>query len=179
MSRYTKKQTKANELNNIYYEFYETVKDLMESDVVLGMKKYTHHCDTTCYQHCINVAYYNYVICKKYGLDARAAARAGILHDLFLYDWHTHRRLTKDYFHALTHPRRALKNARRFFKLTKLEEEIILKHMWPLTVIPPMSWEAFIITITDKYCGFCEVADYYSKRYAPKWVALPFGKIHV
>ena len=68
-------------------EYFEFVKDLLDSDVVNEMKNFRHHYSTTCYQHCINVSYYNYLVCRKLGLNSRSAARAGLLHDLFLYDW--------------------------------------------------------------------------------------------
>ena len=58
-------------------EFYECIKDLVHHPYVLRMKEYPHHCETSCYQHCLNVAYYNFRICKFFGLDARSAARAG------------------------------------------------------------------------------------------------------
>ncbi len=88
-------------------EFYRYIKDLVHHPIVLQMKKYPHHCGTSCYQHCLNVAYYNYRICRHFGLDARSAARAGMLHDLFLYDWHNHRKKTGDPVHAMTHPHTA------------------------------------------------------------------------
>ena len=174
-----KKTSKIDKKNSMYDEFYEAIEDLINHPVVLEMKDYPHHCTTSCYQHCLNVAYYNYKICKRFGLDAKAAARAGMVHDLFLYDWRLHAELTKDRFHAMTHPKVALNNAKNHFELNELEQEIILKHMWPLTVVPPKSWEAFIISMTDKYCGFFEIADYYSEHCTPNWVHLPFGKMHV
>ena len=82
------------------------------------MKKYIQHGTTTCYQHCLNVAYYNFRLCRFLGLDARRAARAGMLHDLFLYDWHGHAAKTGDHFHGLRLPRRAVENARRYVDLT-------------------------------------------------------------
>ena len=63
--------------NGLNQEFYECIRDVMNHPPVQEMKKYPHHCDTNCYQHCLNVAYYNYEICKVLGLDAKAAARAG------------------------------------------------------------------------------------------------------
>ena len=79
-----------------------------------------------------------------------------MLHDLFLYDWHDHAKKTGNHFHGLTHPRESLKNARKHFVLTSLEEEMIKKHMWPLTPVPPVRAESFVICITDKYCSTCE-----------------------
>ena len=40
------------------------VKDIAEHPVVLRMKLYPHHGSTNCYQHCMNVAYYNYQWCR-------------------------------------------------------------------------------------------------------------------
>lgn len=138
-------------------EYFEIVKDLLEHDIVKKMKKYIHHGNTTCFQHCLNVSYYNYKICKKLGLNKEVAARAGLLHDLFLYDWHTHSKLTGEHFHGLTHPETALKNAKKYFQLNQIEENIILTHMWPLTITKmPKYKESFIIVATDKYCGFLE-----------------------
>lgn len=172
-------ELKKQEKEKIVQEFYEAVKDMIEHPVVQEMKKYPHHCTTSCYQHCLNVAYYNFRICKALGRNATAAARAGMVHDLFLYDWRTHTELTKDHFHAMTHPKVALKNAKKYFELSDLEQEIILKHMWPLTVVPPKTLEAFIIGMTDKYCGFFEIADFYSETLTPTWLHFPFGRIHV
>lgn len=151
---------------NIHYqrqnwkkEFYNEIKDIATNPVVLRMKLYPHHGSTNCYQHCMNVAYYNYQWCKFLGLDARSAARAGMLHDLFLYDWHTHAAKTGDRFHGLTHPKVAYNNAMKFFELNRKEKDIILNHMWPVTIFKiPRTKEGWITTLTDKYCGACETS---------------------
>lgn len=137
-------------------EFYECIKDLVSHPAVQEMKNYIQHGTTTCYQHCLYVAYYNYRVCIRFGLDARSAARAGMLHDLFLYDWHDYARKSGKHFHGFTHPAEALKNARKHFALSSLEEEMIRKHMWPLTPVPPVRAESFVICMTDKYCSLCE-----------------------
>ena len=92
-------------------------------------------------------------------LDAVSAARGGMLHDLFLYDWHKHAARTGDHFHGLTHPKAAYKNARKFFRLNKVEKDIILNHMWPVTpVCVPRTKEGWISTFADKYCGALETS---------------------
>ena len=96
-------------------EFFEEIRDIARHPVVKRMKKYKHHGKTSCYRHCLNVAYYNYWLCRLFRLDARSAARAGMLHDLFLYDWHTHAAQTGNHFHGLTHPGTAYRNARKNF----------------------------------------------------------------
>lgn len=156
-------------------EFYACVRDLLEHPAVQAMKDFPHHADTTCYDHCLNVAYYNYEICRTLGLNAEAAARAGMLHDLFLYDWHTHARKTGEHFHGLTHPKVALRNAQRYFELSPLERDIILKHMWPITIVPPKYAEAYVICMTDKYSGALELAEYYAGKVKPPKIRLPFG----
>ncbi len=138
-------------------DFWECIRDIAEHPVVLRMKLYPHHGSTNCYQHCMNVAYYNYQWCRFMHLDARAAARAGMLHDLFLYDWHTHSKKTGDHFHGMTHPKAALKNAVKFFELNATEKDIILHHMWPVTLFSvPRTKEGWVTTLTDKYCGTLE-----------------------
>ena len=44
-----------------FREFYRTIQDVAEHPVVLRMKKYPHHGDTSCYKHCMRVAYFNYM----------------------------------------------------------------------------------------------------------------------
>lgn len=90
-------------------------------------------------------------------LDAKSAARGGMLHDLFLYDWHTHAKETGQRFHGLTHPKTALNHACRLFSLNDIEKDVIRAHMWPVTFFSiPHTKEGWIITLTDKYCGAFE-----------------------
>lgn len=137
-------------------DYLAQVEELLAHPLVRSMEQYTQHGDTSCLRHSINVSYLSYLYCKERGWDARAAARGGLLHDLFLYDWHLHARETGEHFHGLTHPRCALENARRLFCLTDREEEIILRHMWPLTIVPPRCREAYAVVMFDKYCTLME-----------------------
>ncbi len=138
-------------------EFYSFVKDLLNNETVLEMKNFRHHYSTTCYQHCLNVAYYNYLICRKLGLDSKKAARAGILHDLYLYDWRDVPRKKGEMPHGMRHPRIALEIAKQNFDLSKREQDIIVKHMWPLTLRLPRYAESYVIVVTDKYAAVLEI----------------------
>ncbi|MBR3673555.1 MAG: HDIG domain-containing protein [Clostridia bacterium] len=124
------------------------------------MKEFRQHYDTSCFEHCKNVAFISYKICKKLNLDYKSAARAGMLHDLFLYDWRKRQDGRKG-LHAFTHPRTALENSKKIFELNEKEEDIILKHMWPLTVKLPKYSESYIVTIADKYCALGESCGHY------------------
>lgn len=145
--------------------FTKLLSDIVANENVRSMKKYNHHSDTSCFMHCVHVAYYNYKICKLLGLDEVAGTRAGMLHDLFLYDWHTHAKETGNRFHGLTHPRVAYNNAKKDFKLNDKEKDIIIKHMWPITIALPKYKETSVICLTDKFCGLCEVIDKYARKY--------------
>lgn len=142
-------------------EYYKMIEDLIDNKEVAEMREYIQHGNTSTLQHCVNVSYYNYRICKFLGLDARAAARAGLLHDLFLYDWHTYKPQPGERLHGFTHPLTALRNACRLFTLTEREIDIIEKHMWPLTISKlPRYPETFVIVMTDKICGLWEIINY-------------------
>jgi uncharacterized protein len=42
------------------------------------------------------------------------------------------------------------------YRLTDREQEIIKKHMWPLTIVPPTCREAWIVSMADKWCSTLE-----------------------
>ena len=132
------------------------VQDLWDHWAVQSMEKYCQHGTTTCLRHCVRVSYLSYRYCLDRGLDARAAARGGLLHDLFLYDWHTYRRKKGERLHGFEHPRKALRNALSLFDLTPVEEDIILHHMWPLTLTMPSTPEARVVMMFDKYVSLLE-----------------------
>ena len=80
--------TSENNLKN-YILYKSIVNDLLKNPKVQEMKLYNHHYESTCYSHCLQVSYISFLIAKKHNLDYVATARAGLLHDLFLYDWKT------------------------------------------------------------------------------------------
>lgn len=137
--------------------YLDCVRDILDNEVFQSMDHFIQHGNTTCRVHCIQVSYLSYCICRKMGWDYRAAARAGLLHDLFLYDWHTHAKETGNHFHGFTHPRVAMINASRHFEVTEKEKQMILRHMWPLTPVPPTSMAGMAIVYADKFCSSAEV----------------------
>ena len=42
-------------------------------------------------------------------------------------------------------------------KLNEIEKDMILHHMWPVTIIPPKTKEGFLLTLIDKYCAMIEI----------------------
>ena len=63
---------------------------------------------------------------------------------------------------AFTHPRTAYKNASNLVNLNDKETDIILKHMWPVTIKFPKYPESYIVTLTDKYSTIAESLHYYT-----------------
>lgn len=149
-------------------EFLNIINDLINNETVQQMKNYRQHYNTSCYDHCIEVAYWSYLFCKKYNLDYAAVARAGVLHDLFLYDWR-HSRKNLGGLHAFIHPKIALKNSLELFDLTPKEQDIILKHMWPVTFFQfPKYKESFIITFFDKLSALKSFKEYFQSAIMQK-----------
>lgn len=137
-------------------EFRRLVHDLAVNQTVQRMQAFVQHGDISCLEHCALVSYYSFRLCRALRLDYRSAARAGLLHDLFLYDWHIPD--PSRGLHAFAHPRVALENAGRLFQLNARERDIILKHMWPLTPALPRYRETLVVSAVDKLCAFAETA---------------------
>lgn len=137
-------------------EFKEIIKDITENSSVVSLKEHVQHMKGSRYKHCYEVAYYTYVITKKLGLDYISATRGAMLHDFYFYDWRNKGVEGQKRFHAYRHPRIALNNATENFDLNDLEKDIILKHMWPLTIRLPRFSESYIVTFVDKYCAMRE-----------------------
>ena len=149
-------------------EFQKLIKNIIANDTVQEMKKYRQHYETTCFDHCYTVSYYCYKICKKYNLDYKSVVRAAMLHDLFLYDWRQ-RQPDRKGLHAFTHGKQACENACKLFDLSEKEKDMIIKHMWPITIALPKSPEGFVLTFVDKYCAISETFEIFrTKLYAKK-----------
>lgn len=147
-------------------EFNYIIKDILENKKVNEMKNYIQHSDVSCFDHCYNCSYYCYKICKKMKLDYVSAARAAMLHDFFLYDWHI--KNNRKGLHAFTHPMCAYENAKKEFNLNNIEKDIIIKHMWPVTLSLPRYKESFILTLVDKYSACMETLSYLIKCLSKK-----------
>ena len=59
----------------------------------------------------------------------------------------------------------AMRNACEDYELTEREKNIILRHMFPLTVVPPACREAWIVCLADKICAVLETLHLSKRRY--------------
>lgn len=136
----------------------ENASDILHSENFQKTRHHIQHGTMPVYRHCLDVAKQSIQINKALGLGCseRDLIRGALLHDYFLYDWHDKNRENYQKLHGFYHPGIALKNARKEYHLTRKEEDIIKKHMWPLTVVPPLCREAWVVTAADKYCSLLE-----------------------
>lgn len=141
-------------------EFYACISDLIQSPQVRAMALIPQHAqEISRLEHSLYVSYVGFLLCRFCGLDRRAAARGGLLHDM--HHW------TRDETFAfrarllLTHPKLALANAKGIFTLTQKEKDIIVKHMWPLTPSFPRYAESYLVCFADKLCAVAEMLRLY------------------
>lgn len=137
-------------------EYLELIEDLLNHEMVQKLEKFTHHKVTNRLAHSLSVSYCSYVWAKRFKLNTRAIARAGLLHDLFFYDGENKNEVGGK-GHNYEHPRIALENAQKLTELTHLEQDIILKHMCGATKDIPKYAESWIVTLMDKQCAMAEV----------------------
>ena len=155
-----------NLLQKIYEDkdFIEIIDDIIKNDTVKKMRNFKQHYETSCFDHCLVASYYCYLYGKKFNFDYVSCARAAMLHDLFLYDWRKSQRDVEiEGLHAFAHPKIALKNASKIFDLNNKEQDIIVTHMWPVTLSLQKYKESFVITFADKYSALKESFNYYFK----------------
>lgn len=134
----------------------EMVDELEQNGRLAIEKKYFQHGSTTIFEHSVKVAYVSLKLKRRLHINAdeRSLVRGALLHDYFLYDWHI--KGDRRSLHGFSHPKKALENAKEDFALTAIEENIIARHMFPLTLVPPTCREAWIVCLADKYCALGE-----------------------
>ncbi len=139
-------------------EYYEIVKPILKNIEFQKRRSYQHHGSETLYVHSIKVSILSYKLAKKINLDYRSIAIGALLHDFYNEPWIVNgdvKRNRKNNFfesHGFVHAREALINSRREFPelLNSKVEDIILRHMFPLNIIPPKYLESWIVSTVDK-----------------------------
>ena len=128
-------------------EFLECVDDILRNREFRKLVCYKQHFNTTRFLHCLNVSYIFLAPGKKIpALDARTAARAGLLHDFCPYDF-KEPVPTAESIRPFYHPQGGcLQTARPISRLLKRSMRPFCPHMFPLGPIPT-SREAWIITL--------------------------------
>ena len=139
-------------------EYMDIIGEILSNEQFLKLKNYRHHNDSI-YDHVVDVSFLSYKISKRLKLDYKSTARGALLHDFFLYDWRKREKVDSFFKkHAFTHAKEALGNSVRNFEINQKEKDIIVKHMFPTTIIPPRYGESWIVTSVDKYLAIKEYA---------------------
>ena len=141
------------------HEFLELTRELLDSEQVRMMGRWKHHGPVTTLDHSLFVAYSSYRLARMLRLDAHAAARGGLLHDLYLYD--SRDKSAHPGNQCFDHPRFAARNAEELTTLSAKEKNIILSHMWPLGGALPRSLEAWLVDLVDTVCAGLELSRIY------------------
>ena len=143
---------------SLHKQIHAAASDILMSKNFNSTKEHIQHGNMTVNNHSMNVAKYSLAISEKLHIPCKKdeLIRGALLHDYFLYDWHIGDYAKPHKLHGFYHPGRALRNASKEYQLTPREQDIIKKHMWPLTIVPPMCREAWIVTTADKWCSLME-----------------------
>lgn len=144
------------------FEYIDIVRDIISNEEFLKLKFYRHH-DNTRLDHCLKVSYNVYKLAKKFNLDYKAAARAGLLHDFFYGDLRYINVIERKYM-LNAHPYFAYYNASKIFKLNEKEKNMILSHMFPISYEVPRYKESILLDLVDDLEALKEVGIYIKDR---------------
>lgn len=141
-----------------YRQIRNAAPDILSSQNFSKTKEHVQHGNVTVNDHVMDVARYSLMLSEKLHIhcNRREMIRGALLHDYFLYDWHKPDTVNSHKLHGFYHPGTALRNASREYQLTRREKDIIKRHMWPLTLVPPKYRESWIVTAADKWCSLLE-----------------------
>lgn len=135
-------------------------RDILKSDGMKKEHKFIQHGKISVFKHSLSVAVTCVEIADKlpFKINKRALVRGALLHDYFLYDWHVPDKSHK--LHGFSHAETALKNAKRDFKLGRIEKNMIRTHMFPLNLTSvPTHRESMILCLADKIVATRETVD--------------------
>ncbi len=126
-------------------EFNKIIKDIVTNEEFMKLQNEVHH-STTRFDHSLRVAYEVYTKLRDSNQNYVEATRAALLHDFFFDD-----NLSSSQNDRLNnHPLIALENAKKYFDINELQENIILSHMYPLSYCLPRFKESWIVSLMDK-----------------------------
>ena len=132
-------------------DFNNIINPLLNSCPFELTKNSKHH-GITRYEHSVRVAYFSYIITKLMGLDYKETTEAALLHDFFTDEIKEKNGIAR----LRQHPKYAVANAKKYFELSKKQEDIISTHMFPVTFTPPKYLESWIVDLVDDVVSIYE-----------------------
>ncbi len=135
------------EIQTLDDEYCLIVKDILNDRDFVNLKEQIHH-GINRYDHSLRVSYQSYLYAKKRNLDYKAIAVGGLLHDFFENE--EKRNLFNTVKSFFVHPNQALNNATTKYELSKIEQDIIKAHMFPVNIKIPKYKESWVVSFYDK-----------------------------
>lgn len=132
-------------------EFELITNDISMNSEFMKLNNCVHH-GISRLDHSYRVAYYSYKIMKFLKLNYVEGTRAALLHDFFTDEVDNYGPIGR----YINHPKFALENAKKHFDLTPLQEDIIVKHMFPVTIRPPKYLESVVVDLVDDVASIYE-----------------------
>jgi uncharacterized protein len=132
-------------------EYMSLICDILDNKSFRRLAEYHQHLGTSRLQHSIHVSYLAWKLARLCSADEVCAARAGLLHDFCLYDFHA----PDKHCEFIKHPFKAAENTQRHFFISEKEYAAIVSHMFPAGPMPT-SAAGWLITIADKICAVQE-----------------------
>ena len=118
------------------------------------MKSIRHHPGVSCYEHSVFVSYVPGIWADRWGADARTAARAGLLHDLYLLRPPAPCPPTGSALPIRSPPRRM---RRAVWRPDRPGEKLHFGPHVALSRRAPRSREAAAVCLADKLCATAEI----------------------
>ncbi len=175
-------------LNPFFDEWYSIVEEILKHPEFQKRKLFMHHHNLSVWDHSTLVSFKAFMASKYFKADKRVCAIAGLLHDFYSQAWISTPEIEaledgkytkamkepKPWYkmHGFTHAKDASINYIKYFP--HLEDKkitnCILRHMFPLNIIPPRYREGLIITAVDKLNSVHELPSivYVSKKVIKK-----------
>ena len=136
-------------------EYQSVVRDILDNEEFKKLYLEPHH-GISRYLHVLRVSKIAFGFCKIFKVKRiREITRSALLHDFYfdkdLEGYDAYERLS-------IQPYKALDNSLKYYNLSDLERDIIVKHMYPHTKAKPKYVGSYLVSICDKLVATYEMA---------------------
>ena len=157
-------------------DFNSLIEDITKNNKFKILNKELHH-GISRYDHSMRVAKWTYKVCNFFHMtETNKITRAALLHDFY-----TDTDLVSETGHEKLgeHPSVALENSLKYFKLDKIQQDIIKSHMFPCTKVIPKYKESWLVSGVDKAVSTYEMLRFKSALYAGIYLLFLFEIIRL
>jgi uncharacterized protein len=156
-------------------EFQDIISDIINNEQFQKLDTELHH-GISRLNHSIRVAKYTYKISKKLKWDFKKVTRAALLHDFFFDAQLESFGIAKTW---CKHPEISIQNARQYFEIDEVQENIIISHMFPSCKIMPKYKSSWLVTCVDKCVSFYEMYRFKASLVLGIWTIFLFNMVTI